>query len=250
MSLNVAPTRPNRVHIPPRLNSTSNSSRFNSTTAATSLLPSLMSDSNDKPSPFAPSSIVVPPWRSTSSPDLSSDCSTSRRRQQQPSSPSSPPSTPQLLSTPPSTPFNSSRPLLTLSEPWTDFSLNLLFTADGTSDPIPPSFYPSSRIYFSPQLRIPSPSGIPHSKLGGMHLGVTGTMELLDSSGKVKGKRVIADFTTDIGAGLNIWKRDAEKARRNAGIIDKNEDIDGEKFLPPGTYVLPLSMRIPRSDKL
>lgn len=245
----VAPSRPNRVHIPPRLRSTSTSSRSHSTTTVTTaLLPSLM-DSNDKPSPFAPSSIVVPPWRSTSSPDLASDCSTSRRNQQEPSSPSSPPSTPQL-STPPSTPSNFSRPFLTSSEPWTDFSLNLLFTADGTSDPIPPSFYPSARIYFSPQLRIQSPSGIPYSKLGGMHLGVTGTVEILDDRGKVKSQRVIADFTTDIGAGLSIWKRDAEKARRNAGIIDQNLESEGEKFLPPGTYVLPLSMRIPRSDKL
>lgn len=85
-----------------------------------------------------------------------------------------------------------------------------------------------------------------------MHLGVTGMCETLDVDGNVRSKRMIADFCIDLSSGLRIWKRDAESAMKTAsnkmGCADLEED--GETRLPPGTYVLPLSMKVPNSDRL
>ena len=130
------------------------------------------------------------------------------------------------------------------------FSLKLVFTTSGTSvgpddtDSCPPAFFPAARINFSPRLRITSPTGLPFSSLGGLHLGVTGMCETLDRDGNVKSKRMVADFCTDLSSGLKIWKRDAAKN------MPKGEEWEGEESLPPGTYVLPLSMKIPNSDRL
>lgn len=146
-----------------------------------------------------------------------------------------------------------------------DFSLKLLFTnanagssnshsaADASSPDsdddhtLPPAFFPSQRIAFSPRLRITSPEGLPFSSLGGMHLGVTGMCETLDPQGQIKNKRMIADFCIDLSSGLKIWKRDAQAARRARG---KPDEPEGHERLPAGTYVLPLSMKIPNSDRL
>ena len=141
------------------------------------------------------------------------------------------------------------------------FSLKLIFTAPGAStssmaastsapaaddpDSVPPAFFPAARINFSPRLRIMSPTGLPFSSLGGLHLGVTGMCEVLDREGKVKSKRMVADFCTDLSSGLKIWKRDAAKTTTKVG-----SEEEGEEYLPPGTYVLPLSMKIPNSDRL
>ncbi|TNY21096.1 Proteophosphoglycan ppg4 [Rhodotorula diobovata] len=154
------------------------------------------------------------------------------------------------------------------TDPWhgVDFSLKLLFTAGNAPTPnshtapasdepehtLPPAFFPSQRISFSPRLRIASQAGLAFSSLGGMHLGVTGMCETLDGEGNVKSKRMIADFCIDLSSGLRIWKRDADTARKAAaqklGRVDLEDD--GETRLPPGTYVLPLSMKVPNSDRL
>ncbi|GAA5897563.1 hypothetical protein JCM8208_003305 [Rhodotorula glutinis] len=154
------------------------------------------------------------------------------------------------------------------TDPWNnvDFSLKLLFTSGTASAPssqgpspqdepehtLPPAFFPSQRISFSPRLRIASQAGLAFSSLGGMHLGVTGMCETLDGDGAVKSKRMIADFCIDLSSGLRIWKRDADTARKAAahrlGRVDLEDD--GETRLPPGTYVLPLSMKVPNSDRL
>ena len=76
--------------------------------------------------------------------------------------------------------------------------------------------------------------------------------ETLDTDGSVKSKRMIADSCTDLSSGLKIWKKDAETARRRGalGKLAQAEDDEEEARLPPGTYVLPLSMKIPNSDRL
>lgn len=73
---------------------------------------------------------------------------------------------------------------------------------------------------------------------------------------------MIADFATDLTNGLRIWRRDAapivkekirvEKQYRNAyGLpTDDLEDPAWEEMLAPGTFMLPLSMKIPCSEKL
>ncbi|GAA5950375.1 hypothetical protein JCM3765_004524 [Sporobolomyces pararoseus] len=175
--------------------------------------------------------------------------------------PLSPPPTP---SKPTSTRTISQTP--SSNDPWagTDFSLKLLFTSGNSSSSsnshpqdegeqtLPPAFFPSQRISFSPRLRITSANGLAFSSLGGMHLGVTGMCETLDTDGSVKSKRMIADFCIDLSSGLKIWKRDADNARKaaaqRAGRVD---DVDEtETRLPPGTYVLPLSMKVPNSERL
>lgn len=147
------------------------------------------------------------------------------------------------------------------TDPWqgVDFSLKLLFTPSATGGPrtspngdeslestLPPAFFPSQRISFSPRLRIASAAGLPFSSLGGMHLGVTGMCELLDDQGAVRCQRMIADFCIDLTSGLRVWRRDAEAAARHA----RSGASDGDVQLPPGTYVLPLSMKVPNSDRL
>ncbi|GAA6015151.1 hypothetical protein JCM11491_000483 [Sporobolomyces phaffii] len=151
----------------------------------------------------------------------------------------------------------------TSNDPWAgaDFSLKLLFTSatssnassqDESEPTLPPAFFPSQRISFSPRLRITSNDGLAFSSLGGMHLGVTGMCETLGSDGEVKSKRMIADFCIDLSSGLKIWKRDADNARKaaaqRAGRVDDVDD--NETRLPPGTYVLPLSMKVPNSERL
>lgn len=154
------------------------------------------------------------------------------------------------------------------NDPWAgaDFSLKLLFTpANGTArgggtnntqdeheQTLPPAFFPSQRISFSPRLRITSQDGLAFSSLGGMHLGVTGMCETLDVDGQVKSKRMIADFCIDLSSGLKIWKRDADNARKAAAHRAGRADTvdENETRLPPGTYVLPLSMKVPNSERL
>ncbi|GAA6035196.1 hypothetical protein JCM8097_006414 [Rhodosporidiobolus ruineniae] len=156
----------------------------------------------------------------------------------------------------------------TSADPWNgaDFSLKLLFTSGSTptasshsslstveaDHTLPPAFFPSQRISFSPRLRITSQDGLAFSSLGGMHLGVTGMCETLDEDGVVKNKRMIADFCIDLSSGLRIWKRDAETSRKAAMQKLNRVDLedDGDTRLPPGTYVLPLSMKVPNSDRL
>ena len=140
---------------------------------------------------------------------------------------------------------------------WTpeSFSLKLLFTSsasptvvpDDDDHSLPPAFFPSQRISFSPRLRVTAPGGLAYSALGGMHLGVTGMCETLDPAGNVKSKRMIADFCTDLSSGINIWKRDGKAAR---GTDDAERDDQDEESLPQGTYVLPLTMKIPNSERL
>lgn len=142
---------------------------------------------------------------------------------------------------------------------WTaeGFSLKLLFTSaqsptvvpEDDDHSLPPAFFPSARISFSPRLRVVAPEGLPYSALGGMHLGVTGMCETLDQDGNVKSKRMIADFCTDLSSGINIWKRDGLAARRAAQLNGDDDDLDCDT-LPQGTYVLPLTMKIPNSERL
>ncbi|GAA5994823.1 uncharacterized protein JCM10292_004375 [Rhodotorula paludigena] len=171
----------------------------------------------------------------------------------------------------PTLPRSVSAPTLpvTHSDPWhgVDFSLKLLFTAgnqpvasshssstapEEPEHTLPPAFFPSQRISFSPRLRVVSGDGLSFKSLGGMHLGVTGMCETLDEEGNVKSKRMIADFCIDLSSGLRIWKRDAETVRKNAARrAGRPDDEDnGDTQLPPGTYVLPLSMKVPNSDRL
>jgi hypothetical protein len=59
--------------------------------------------------------------------------------------------------------------------------------------------------------------------------------------------RLVADFCTDLSNGLKIWKRDAD------AVVASRPSATGTESqgrLPPGTYVLPLSMKIPCSSKL
>jgi hypothetical protein len=125
-----------------------------------------------------------------------------------------------------------------------DISLKLIFMALGSSeDTLPPAFFPASRISFAPRLRIRARDGFPYSALGGMQLGVTGMYEMLDGAGKVTSKRMVADFCTDLSSGLEIWKRDADAARQT-------QEVRSSDMLPSGTYLLPLSLKLPQSDRL
>ncbi|KAM0752183.1 hypothetical protein T439DRAFT_379283 [Meredithblackwellia eburnea MCA 4105] len=160
------------------------------------------------------------------------------------------------------------------------FSLKLFFTNNNLNPPsgddddpvssggnnpfsehhLPPAFFPSQRISFTPRLRVIAPEGLPYSAIGGMHLGVTGMCETLDPNGNILSKRMIADFTTNLGTGINMWKRDGLDAARKLAL-DKSVR-DGERAgradfvdesdlrLPPGTYKLPLTMKIPDSERL
>lgn len=69
---------------------------------------------------------------------------------------------------------------------------------------------------------------------------MTGMVEHL-KDGKVLSKRMIADFTTELSAGLEIWKRDAAGA-------DEREKKQG--VYHQGSYFLPLSMKFPSSERL
>lgn len=151
------------------------------------------------------------------------------------------------------------------------------------SDPAssaPPAFFPLQRVSFAPQLKIKTAGGVPlalgakassskRDGIAGMMLGVTGVLEVLDEekakkSGKeiVKTQRMIADFATDLTNGLKIWRRDAapivkEKLRvereyraKRGFPVDDLEDGSWDEMLAPGTFMLPLSMKIPCSEKL
>jgi hypothetical protein len=102
-----------------------------------------------------------------------------------------------------------------------------------------------------------------------MSLSVTGVVETLQTSRSsstptVKSTRLIADFCTDLTSGIKIWQRDAqtvvtqkqEKRDAQAAATDKQEKRKAKSpardpaRLPAGTYVLPLSMKIPASDQL
>ncbi|KAG0146360.1 hypothetical protein CROQUDRAFT_671220 [Cronartium quercuum f. sp. fusiforme G11] len=153
------------------------------------------------------------------------------------------------------------------------FSLSVAFTgalyrsqledeaeADGTA---PPAFFPLQRVGFSPQLKVHSSSaGLPLSLVGGMTLGVTGVVSvpMLDRTTgrqvrdsrtggrKWRTQRIVVDFVTDLSHGLETWKADAEFATMAAG--GSLSTLNGQGILPPGTYILPLSMKIPASEKL
>ncbi|KAI5476087.1 hypothetical protein MNV49_000459 [Pseudohyphozyma bogoriensis] len=119
------------------------------------------------------------------------------------------------------------------------FSIRLFFITDASQTPsdddghlLPPAFFPVSKISFAPRLRVTNPDGLPYSALGGMHLGVTGMCEMLNPDGSIKTKGMIADFCTDLTAGLAIWKRDAEAAMTPAQRIAA-ESHKGR--LPTGT---------------
>lgn len=73
---------------------------------------------------------------------------------------------------------------------------------------------------------------------------------------------MIADFATDLTNGLKIWRRDAASIVKEKLRIERQwrahyklptEDLDDphwEDMLAPGTFMLPLSMKIPCSEKL
>ncbi|KAA1098008.1 hypothetical protein PGT21_026537 [Puccinia graminis f. sp. tritici] len=132
----------------------------------------------------------------------------------------------------------------------------------------PPAFFPLQRVGFSPQLKVhsrhpPQIAGFPLSLIGGMTLGVTGVVgvpvvdrktgrQARDSRTNVKKwktQRVVVDFVTDLSHGLETWKADAEYATQASSGVPLNQ-LDGQAVLPPGTYILPLSMKIPASDRL
>lgn len=105
--------------------------------------------------------------------------------------------------------------------------------------------------------------------VAGMMLGVTGMLEVIDvdkskRSGKevLKTTRMIADFATDLTNGLRIWRRDAAPIVKEKLRVERqwrhahdfpSEDLDDpswDEILAPGTFMLPLSMKIPCSEKL
>jgi hypothetical protein len=73
---------------------------------------------------------------------------------------------------------------------------------------------------------------------------------------------MIADFATDLTNGLRIWRRDAAPIVKEKLNVERQwrakydlstEDLDDgswDEMLAPGTFMLPLSMKIPCSDKL
>lgn len=78
----------------------------------------------------------------------------------------------------------------------------------------------------------------------------------------MKSQRMIADFATDLTNGLRIWRRDASPIVKEKIKIERQwrakynlpqDDLDDSRWdemLAPGTFMLPLSMKIPCSDKL
>jgi hypothetical protein len=143
----------------------------------------------------------------------------------------------------------------------------------------PPAFFPCSRIAFSPKLKITYSKGLKlngslissasarlaavtreqiqageeerddEEQLCGMALSVAGVVEILGTSKNssapvVQSTRLIADFCTDLSSGIKIWQRDAHTVKKRS----KTPRDPGR--LPAGTYVLPLSMKIPASDQL
>ncbi|PLW36996.1 hypothetical protein PCANC_13997 [Puccinia coronata f. sp. avenae] len=161
----------------------------------------------------------------------------------------------------------------------TSFSLSVAFTGSiyrpQMSHPesehdctAPPAFFPLQRVGFSPQLKVhsrlpPQMAGFPLSLIGGMTLGVTGVVgvpvvdrktgrqarDAHTNAKKWKTQRVVVDFVTDLSHGLETWKADAEFATQATSGVHLDQ-LDGQAVLPPGTYILPLSMKIPASDRL
>lgn len=151
-------------------------------------------------------------------------------------------------------------PTRSTADDWTaqDFSLKLVFRDAGAKDnnsqqqdddhAVPPAFFPSQRIAFAPRMRVERREGLSFAAFGGMQLGVTGMCEILDpSTGAVLNKRMIADFCIDLTPGLQCWKRDAQTVRRRKGLPDEEP---GNERLYPGTYSLPLSMKVPVTNRL
>lgn len=125
----------------------------------------------------------------------------------------------------------------------------------------PAAFFPGQRVAFSPRLRVLQNGGVqldpfltgrregqayadctPESeRICGLMLGVTGVVETLApsphpaASPVVVSSRTIADYCTDLSSGMKIWHNDAS---------------GGSASLPSGTFVLPLSLRIPESNKM
>lgn len=197
-----------------------------------------------------------------------------------PQTPAPGPSTWNTLKTPCTFPAPSSATHLRAK----DLETTLRFAAPGKAitdldATAPPAFFPLQRVSFAPQLKIKTPGGVllamPSSKkhgqegIAGMMLGVTGILEILDAeksrkSGKqvVKSSRMIADFATDLTNGLKIWRRDAAPIVKEKLRIEREyrthynvptedlEDPSWDEMLAPGTFMLPLSMKIPCSEKL
>ncbi|KAI9629702.1 hypothetical protein KEM48_012766 [Puccinia striiformis f. sp. tritici PST-130] len=109
----------------------------------------------------------------------------------------------------------------------------------------PPAFFPLQRVGFSPQLKVHS-RHLPQAadrKTGRQ------ARDSRTNAKKWKTQRVVVDFVTDLSHGLETWKADAEFATQASSGVSLNQ-LDGHAVLPPGTYILPLSMKIPASDRL
>ena len=156
------------------------------------------------------------------------------------------------------------------------FSSSVSAVAENASDlSAPPAFFPNQRVAFSPRLRVNQAKGlrvyIPSTsrseaeevplegqeRLCGLMLAVTGVAEILAPSKNgrppvVKSTRLVADFCTDLSNGVKIWQKDAAMviSNRRTGASQSRRRRRGVNTLPPGTYVLPLSMKIPASEKM
>ena len=152
-------------------------------------------------------------------------------------------------------------------------------------DMAPAAFFPCQRVAFAPKLlltgaplRIASnllPSSSTSSsdpvdetsgemRLCGMMLSVTGVVEILGAPSRsakstervVKSSRLIADFCTNLTDGIKIWQKDANMVTVRKEQEDtehpprKRKRSHRKDYLPVGSYVLPLSMKIPASDQL
>jgi len=151
-------------------------------------------------------------------------------------------------------------------------------------DMAPPAFFPCQRVAFAPKLLLSgSPLRIASSllpatstaepelsntpvdeiRLCGMMLSVTGVVEVLGAPSRhsrtgerpVKSSRLIADFCTNLTDGIKIWQKDANmvttrKEQEDVEPSRKRKRAHRKDYLPVGSYVLPLSMKIPASDQL
>lgn len=141
-----------------------------------------------------------------------------------------------------------------------------------STEPGPAAFFPGQRLAFSPRLRVVQKGGVRldpcvssrktpadaieqahpnEERLCGMMLGLVGVAETLSqpldknsssSEPTVRSSRVIADYCTDLTSGMKVWHRDATMARSGRR--------SHRRRLPCGTYVLPLTMRLPSAERL
>lgn len=143
---------------------------------------------------------------------------------------------------------------------------NARMDAAATAEPGPAAFFPGQRLGFSPKLRVLQKGGVrldpavlahrktaehdrfqlpahpDEERLCGMMLGLTGVAEILHpNTSAVQSTRIIADYSTDLSSGMKVWHRDATVASRKRAHRQR---------LPCGTYVLPLTMRLPSAERL